>query len=133
MQLEILGNKVKLVWGLGCFEIATELLKVDTIEEVMFSVNDTSKMLRIAYAAIQNGCEIEDKEVPFTLRQFQAWLDPQDPKVGEDIVEDFMSSIYQGRVMKDRYDEIIEILKSTNEPVVEEPVKKKATPRKSVK
>lgn len=131
MQLEILENKVKFVWGLGCFEIASELLKVDTIEEVIFSVGNTANMARVAYAAVQNGCEIEGNNVPFTLRQFQAWLNDQPEQVGIDIVNDFQNSVYQGRVMKDRYDEIIEILNASNTETAE-PVKKKVT-RKSVK
>lgn len=114
MQLEILENKVRLVWGLGCFEIAAELLKVDTVEDVIFSVGNTANMVRVAYAAIQNGCEIDGNEVPFNIRQFQHWLDEQPADVGEKIVENFMNSTYQGKVMKQRYDEIIEVLRAAN-------------------
>lgn len=130
MQLEILENKVKLVWGLGCFEIASELLKVDTVEEVLFAVGDTSKMVRVAYSAIQNGCEIDGIDVPFTLRQFQAWLDEQSEDTGREIIEDFMKSKYQGRAMQDRYDEIIALLNPAPEP---ETPKKKTRVLKSVK
>jgi aminoglycoside phosphotransferase len=122
MQLEILGNQVKFEWGLGCFEIAAELLKVDTVEEVIFSVGNTAKMCRVAYAAIQNWYEIEGKEIPFNVRQFQNWLDKADEETGVKIVEDFMASQYQGKVMKQRYDELIEMLKTDDEPV-----KKKVT------
>lgn len=129
MQLEILGNQVKFEWGLGCFEIAAELLKVDTVEEVIFSVGNTAKMCRVAYAAIQNWYEIEGEEIPFSLRKFQSWLDKADEETGVKIVEDFMASQYQGKVMKQRYDELIEMLNTD-----EEPVKKKETrARKSAK
>lgn len=129
MQLEILGNQVKFEWGLGCFEIAAELLKVDTVEEVIFSVGNTAKMCRVAYAAIQNWYEIEGEDIPFSLRKFQSWLDKADEETGVKIVEDFMASQYQGKVMKQRYDELIEMLNTD-----EEPVKKKETRvRKSAK
>lgn len=129
MQLEILGNQVKFEWGLGCFEIAAELLKVDTVEEVIFSVGNTAKMCRVAYAAIQNWYEIEGEDIPFSLRKFQSWLDKADEETGVKIVEDFMASQYQGKVMKQRYDELIEMLNTD-----EEPVKKKETrARKSAK
>lgn len=129
MQLEILGNQVKFEWGLGCFEIAAELLRVDTVEEVIFSVGNTAKMCRVAYAAIQNWYEIEGEDIPFSLRKFQSWLDKADEETGVKIVEDFMASQYQGKVMKQRYDELIEMLNTD-----EEPVKKKETKaRKSAK
>ena len=129
MQLEILGNQVKYEWGLGCFEIAAELLKVDTVEEVIFSVGNTAKMCRVAYAAIQNWYEIEGEDIPFSLRKFQSWIDKADEETGVKIVEDFMASQYQGKVMKQRYDELIEMLNTD-----EEPVKKKETrARKSAK
>lgn len=135
MQLEILGNKSGFQWGLGCFEIAAELLKVDTIEEVIFkAVSGTSEMTRVAYAACQNYHEIREEEIPFTLRQFQAWLNDEDEEVGKKIVDDFLNSKYQGRIMQERYDELVERLKALNELDEEKEVKKKVKPvRKSVK
>lgn len=86
-------------------------------------------MCRVAYAAIQNWYEIEGKEIPFNVRQFQNWLDKADEETGVKIVEDFMASQYQGKVMKQRYDELIEMLRTDDEPV-----KKKVTrARKSEK
>ena len=130
MQLEILENQVKFEWGLGCFEIAAELLKLDTVEEVIFSVGNTATMSKVAYAAIQNWYEIEGKEIPFNVRQFQNWLDKADEETGKLIVEDFMNSHYQGRVMKQRYEDLVSLLNTTEE----EPKKKTTTRvRKSVK
>lgn len=132
MKLEVLGNNVNLVWGLGCFEISANLLNVDTVEEVMFLVGNTANMSRVAYAALQNGAEIEGSSLNFNVRQFQNWLNEQPEQVGVDIVEDFMKSVYQGRIMKDRYDDIIASLQSDDD-VKPEPKKKVTRARKSVK
>lgn len=127
MQLEINGNKVGLIWGLGCFEIAAEIIDgVSTIDDVIFSVEDVSRMSRIAWAAIQNWCDCQSPAVdnPITLRAFQTWLDNEPEEVGTKITEDFLASKYQGRTMKERYDEVIEMVTALAEENGEKPKKK---------
>lgn len=139
MQLEIKIKEqtynVGLQWGLGCFEIAADHLKVDTVDEVMFAaVKDSATMTRVAYSAIQNYIEIEDDTavVPFTYRQFQAWISEQPEKLGKDIVSSFENSLYNGKSVKTYYDELSAMVEQLANPTPEpsDTTKKKATPRK---
>lgn len=126
MKLEINGNQYGLQWGTGAFEIACEKLNM-SVNEVLLGVADNKVILTLAYSAIQNWYELQDETnvLPFSYRQFQAWLDEQDQQVAADIVKDFYKSKYEGKVMEDRYNELIELLNQNNPEAAKKKVVKK--------
>lgn len=133
MQLEIEGNKWKLVWGLGAFENLCNTLNISLQDiDVAIVTNDTAVVHRLAYCALENGAEIEDKELDFNYKKFLAWLDEQSEETAKDIIDDFMKSKFLGKTVEARYQEIIDRLDAaTAESGVTQPVKKKS--KRSVK
>lgn len=130
MQLEINNHKVGLQWGLGCFEIAAKHYDVVTVDEVLTAcAKDSSTLARLAYSAIQNWVELQDETagVPFTYRQFQAWLDEAPEQTGLDIVADFQKSKYNGKAISTHYEEINA---RYEEFIAQQDADKKKAPRK---
>lgn len=105
MKLKILNHEVKFQWGLGAFEICCDALEL-SLDEVERGVllGDQKIMFRLAYSAIQNACEIDEVEVPFNFRKFQAWLDEADEGTATKIMEDYRNSKYLGKTVMDYYE-----------------------------
>lgn len=115
MKLTINGSEFGMIWGTRAFLLAGKKLS-KSIAEIMLGIDDEEILTTLSYCAIQNWYENQDESnvLPFSLTQFSNWLDEQDQKIGNDMVESYLSSTYKGKKMQDRYDSLNEIL-SENE------------------
>lgn len=130
LKVKIQDKEYGFQFGTGAFEICCDNLGVDIHELQIQILNGNSKALNsLAFAAIQNWCELQSPEVSvdFTYRQYQLWLDEADHATGLAIVDAYKKSMYEGKTMQERYDEVI----AAANGVEEEQPKKKSRSRKS--
>lgn len=130
MQLEIKGNKYGLIWGVRAFRLAEKRLDMTTAN-ILLSISDGEVITTLAYCALQNWIQNEDEsaELPFSVVQFENWLNEQPQEIADKIVDDFKNSTLNGKAILKLYDEINEIyasIDSGSEP--NKPTKKKKLP-----
>lgn len=129
---ESVSHKVGVIWGLGAFEIFTDATGIETDQMHIGMIQGKEKITaRLTYSAIQNWFEtLEDPEpVPFSYRQFQAWLSEAPQSVAKLLMDDYTKSSYYGRTMEEFYEEVI---KSVTREVEEGAKKKSASVKSSI-
>ena len=127
MQLTINENKYNLVWGMGAFEIVCDKLDLTLLDIEVGILDGNDKILNnLAFASIQNGCEVDEVECKLNYKQFLAWLDAQPAEFGKELIDDFLNSYLSGKTIRSRFEEIVQLV---NESDIEEEGK----PKKRVK
>lgn len=126
MRLTIRDNSYRLSWGTGAFQIICDNLDI-TLNDVDFGIysNDQKILNNLTYAALQNAAKIDEVEFNVNYWQFLEWLNEQPEEIGKDIINDYLDSVYLGKTMRQRYEEITAKLESDNEETTPKKLKKK--------
>jgi len=108
MNITIKDKNYRLVWGMGAIEIYCDTLECDLdglamIEDVSQPLKQLKAMLTIVYAAIKNGCEIDNVECDVTYRQLQEWLDQAEQGTADNIMQDFAQSKIFGKTLSEYF------------------------------
>lgn len=146
MQVTINDKSYGLHWGLGAFEIASEIFdfSADFIfnnaviyEQKDGEINFDNPLMvanQAVFGAIINYCEQNDEKLDLTYAKFRNAYNDFDLELQKEILEDFKKSKYVGHVVSDLLDEAMAKLSGDKKSDVSEPLKKnKATSRKSSK
>lgn len=108
MTITINNKDYRLVWGMGAILIYCDKLECDLdglamIEDISKPLQQLKAILTIAYAAIQNGCEIDNRPLDVSYNQFQEWLDKADQNTANKMMVDFGQSQIFGRTLSEHF------------------------------
>lgn len=128
MQLEINGNSYGLIWGTRAFVLCERKIGL-SLNEILVRAGETDVICSLTYCAIQNWFELQDASnvLPFTYDQFLLWLDDQPQNTASIIENSFLESTLQGASIRERYNQINDILSNGNDED-KKTVKKKKQP-----
>lgn len=140
LSIKVKDKKYAFCWGTLTFMNTCDKLGISMYElELAIMSNDQKAWYSLAYEALvvnditaNNSDNLLGKELEgFNFSQFMLWLDNEPEKIGQDIVDSYMSSKMLGKTMQARYDEILEKLNIAVEEVNGEsaPVVKKKKER----
>lgn len=136
MKLEIKGKEYGFCWGLGAFEIASEIFEVNAdsflYDSLFYTVTDDKvdykNPIRVrqetVFSSIVNWCEDNEEKVQFTYKQFVNVYNNLSSEQHLQLVSEFKKSIYLGKLVEELLNEA---LAKITEPTPKEPVKKKQT------
>lgn len=144
MQVTIKNKEYGLHWGLGAFEIASEVFEIPAdvlfMDSLMYKLKDDvdeidyEKPLRVReqviFGAIVNHCEENDIAVDFTYSQFRNAYNEFDEETHTKLISEFKKSKYVGKVVSELLDEA---MSKMAEPKKDDVKKKKVTSRRSSK
>lgn len=137
LSIKVKDKTYSFCWGTLAIMNTCDKLGMTMYElELAIMSNDQKAWYTLAYEALvvnditaNNSENLLGKELEgFSFGQFMVWLDNAPEKIGQDIVDSYMSSKTLGRTMQSRYDEIFEKLNVAVEEINGEPtptVKKK--------
>lgn len=123
-------------WGLLTFVNTCDKLDISLPElHQAIALDKPKPWYHLAYQALlthdetsNNGANTINGELDgFSYLDFMQWFDEQPQEVGDQIIDDYKKSVYLGKTMQERYDEVIEKLNIALEEQNEEanPTKKK--------
>lgn len=137
-SIKVKGKTYSFCWGLLTFVNTCDKLDISLPQLHQDIALDKPKpWYHLAYQAllthdetVNNGANTINGEIEdFSYLDFMQWFDEQPQEIGDAIIDDYKKSIYLGRTMQSRYDEVIEKLNIALEEQQEKPSTKKKNVR----
>ena len=101
------GGKVRgFQFGLGAVEEYCNLMECDMVGLDMIATvcpEQPKAITSIVYAGLKNYAELNDKEIDFTYRKVQHWLDEAEQDTFSKIMEAFSSSKMFGKTLSEHF------------------------------
>lgn len=118
-----------LIWGTRAFRLAEKRLNMP-MQDILVNVDDENVILNLTYCALLNWVQNKDESgtLPFTIVNFENWINDQPKEIVLAISEDYKNSTLNGKSITDLYDEINAIYEAAETGNVAKTVKKKKLP-----